>query len=137
MSGRQLAGQLGVSPSWVSYRLTGAQPIDVNDMQRMADALGVAVIELLPASARVGQSQGAGRGSARSDLNDSSCPPAPSADRSRVTAPRPNVRTHRHVAAAGKPYGGGRRDATRPVSAVPFNKRRPTLTRPGVRPIDR
>jgi len=48
MSGRQLAGKLGVSPSWVSYRLTGAQPIDVNDLSGIAKALGVGVHDLLP-----------------------------------------------------------------------------------------
>lgn len=48
MSGRQLATALKVSPSWVSYRLTGAQPIDVNDLSRIAHALGVGVHELLP-----------------------------------------------------------------------------------------
>jgi transcriptional regulator with XRE-family HTH domain len=48
MSGRQLAGQLGVSPSWVSYRLTGTQPIDVNDLALIAKALEVGVHELLP-----------------------------------------------------------------------------------------
>lgn len=48
VSGRQLASQLGVSPSWVSYRLTGTQPIDVNDLHLIATALGVGVHELLP-----------------------------------------------------------------------------------------
>jgi transcriptional regulator with XRE-family HTH domain len=48
MSGRQLATKLGVSPSWVSYRLTGTQPIDVNDLSRIAAALGAGVHELLP-----------------------------------------------------------------------------------------
>lgn len=48
MSGRQLATELKVSPSWVSYRLTGAQPIDVNDLMQIARALGVGVHELLP-----------------------------------------------------------------------------------------
>ncbi|MEV6633931.1 helix-turn-helix transcriptional regulator [Actinoplanes sp. NPDC051470] len=48
MSGRQLATQLGVSPSWVSYRLTGTQPIDINDMHLIAGALGVGVHDLLP-----------------------------------------------------------------------------------------
>lgn len=48
MSGRQLAAQLGVSPSWVSYRLTGTQPIDINDMSLIAKALEVGVHDLLP-----------------------------------------------------------------------------------------
>jgi transcriptional regulator with XRE-family HTH domain len=48
MSGRQLAAQLKVSPSWVSYRLTGTQPIDLDDMMAIAGALGVGVHDLLP-----------------------------------------------------------------------------------------
>jgi transcriptional regulator with XRE-family HTH domain len=48
MSGRQLAASLGVSPSWVSYRLTGQQPIDINDLHLIAKALGVGVHDLLP-----------------------------------------------------------------------------------------
>ena len=47
-SGRKLAEQLGVSPSWVSYRLTGAQPIDLNDLARISAALDVDVTDLLP-----------------------------------------------------------------------------------------
>lgn len=49
MSGRELATKLGVSPSWISYRLSGKQPIDINDLARIAHALGVGVHELLPA----------------------------------------------------------------------------------------
>lgn len=48
VSGRKLAEQLGVSPSWISYRLTGAQPIDLNDLERIAAALNVEVVDLLP-----------------------------------------------------------------------------------------
>lgn len=51
ISGRQLAQKLGVSPSWVSYRLTGAQPIDLNDLQQIAQALDVIVLRLLPREA--------------------------------------------------------------------------------------
>lgn len=129
----ELARRLGENDQWLSTRLKGRTPINLNELQRIAQALGLGVLDLLPAQA----SQGAGRGSVRSDLNDSSCSPAPSDDRFRVTPPRPNVRTHRHVVSSGGPFGGGRRDATRPVSAIPLNKRRPTPTRPGVRPIDR
>jgi len=49
MSGRELARKLDVSPSWVSYRLTGSQPIDLNDLQRIAEALGLQPVDLLPA----------------------------------------------------------------------------------------
>jgi transcriptional regulator with XRE-family HTH domain len=48
MSGRDLAKKLNVSPSWVSYRLSGRQPIDLNDLLLIARALGVGVHQLLP-----------------------------------------------------------------------------------------
>jgi transcriptional regulator with XRE-family HTH domain len=48
MSGRDLATKLGVSPSWVSYRLSGKQPIDLNDLLRIANALEIGVHQLLP-----------------------------------------------------------------------------------------
>jgi transcriptional regulator with XRE-family HTH domain len=49
ISGRQLAEKMGVSRSWISYRLTGSQEIGLNDLERIADALGVDVFDLLPA----------------------------------------------------------------------------------------
>jgi transcriptional regulator with XRE-family HTH domain len=52
ISGRELARKLGVSQSWVSYRLTGIQPIDLNDLQRIAEALDVTVLDLLPRDLR-------------------------------------------------------------------------------------
>lgn len=52
MTGRELARRLGVSPSWISYRLTGTQPIDFNDAARIAEALDVPVVALLPADHR-------------------------------------------------------------------------------------
>jgi transcriptional regulator with XRE-family HTH domain len=51
-SGAWLARQLGVSRSWVSYRLTGQQPIDLIDLERIADALGVGAPDLMPSSDR-------------------------------------------------------------------------------------
>lgn len=48
MSQASLARQLKVSPMWVNYRLTGTQPIDLNDLERIATTLGVTVFDLLP-----------------------------------------------------------------------------------------
>lgn len=48
VSGRDLAKKLNVSPSWVSYRLSGRQPIDLNDLFRISKALGVSLHQLLP-----------------------------------------------------------------------------------------
>lgn len=55
MSGRQLAMQLRVSPSWVSYRLTGTQPIDINDLHKIARALDVGIYDLLPPADKASQ----------------------------------------------------------------------------------
>lgn len=52
INGKQLAAQLGVSSAWVSYRLTGSQPIDLNDLERIAIALDVSVMDLLPRDLR-------------------------------------------------------------------------------------
>lgn len=43
-----LARTLGKSEQWVSVRLRGVQPIDLNDLQLIAAALDVEVAELLP-----------------------------------------------------------------------------------------
>jgi transcriptional regulator with XRE-family HTH domain len=51
-SGARLAKELGVSPAWISYRLTGTQPIDLNDLERIATALGVKVADLFPRADR-------------------------------------------------------------------------------------
>lgn len=48
MSGRTLALKLNVSPSWISYRLSGKQPIDINDLALIAGALDVNPLDLLP-----------------------------------------------------------------------------------------
>jgi transcriptional regulator with XRE-family HTH domain len=52
MTGRELARRLGVSPSWVSYRLTGTQPIDLNDLDAIARVLDVGIVDLLPRDRR-------------------------------------------------------------------------------------
>lgn len=48
VSGRKLAEALGFSQSAMSARLTGATPIDLNDLERIAGFLNVEVTELLP-----------------------------------------------------------------------------------------
>lgn len=48
ISGRKLAEMLDVSPSWVSYRMTGVTPIGLDDLQRIASALGVQPSDLMP-----------------------------------------------------------------------------------------
>lgn len=111
MSGRQLAGKLGVSPSWVSYRLTGAQPIDVNDLAQIAGALGVGIHELLPSPEEAARAVKF---------------PYPEAS--------PSARPTTGVHLALRPIGGGRRDPSRPASTVRASSRRPAGGRPADRP---
>jgi DNA-binding Xre family transcriptional regulator len=51
MTGAALAKVLNVSAAWVSYRITGKQPIDLNDLEQIAEALGCRPGDLLPRSA--------------------------------------------------------------------------------------
>jgi transcriptional regulator with XRE-family HTH domain len=48
ITGAQLAARLNVSPAWVSYRLSGKQAIDLNDLDSIARILDVSVQALLP-----------------------------------------------------------------------------------------
>lgn len=48
----ELAKLLGRNDQWLSVRVRGLQPIDLNDLAEIAAGLGVPVAELLPSSAR-------------------------------------------------------------------------------------
>lgn len=48
LSGRQLAFQLGKSQPWISRRLTGEVPFDVEELDAVASILGVAPRDLFP-----------------------------------------------------------------------------------------
>lgn len=52
MSARQLAATMRVSHAYVSYRLAGKKPINLDDLDRIAAILGVAVADLLPADTK-------------------------------------------------------------------------------------
>ena len=120
MSGRDLAAKLGVSASWVSYRLSGKQEIGVDDLLRIADVLGVGVHDLLPTPEEVAT---ATRGGDR-DLKEGYGRLGRSAD---VTAAR-------HV--SPRPFGqSARSDSSRPVSAIPASRRRPQVVRSSTRPM--
>lgn len=49
----ELARRLGQNDEWLSSRLKGPTPINLNDLQRIATALGVAVVDLFPRDMRV------------------------------------------------------------------------------------
>jgi transcriptional regulator with XRE-family HTH domain len=55
-----LATRMHKSEMWISRRLRGAQPIDLNDLQEFADALGIRP-ERLVAGAVVSSTAGAGQ----------------------------------------------------------------------------
>lgn len=44
----ELATRLGENEMWISRRLRGSQPIDLNDLERIARALDVEVADLMP-----------------------------------------------------------------------------------------
>jgi transcriptional regulator with XRE-family HTH domain len=48
ITGRALARMLGRSPNWVSLKTSGAQGIDLDDLESFAAALGVTIVDLLP-----------------------------------------------------------------------------------------
>lgn len=52
ISGRKLAIALQVRPMWVSERLRGITPIDLNDLDRIAKVLRCPVLALFPAVLR-------------------------------------------------------------------------------------
>ncbi len=117
MSGRQLATTLGVSPSWVSYRLTGVQPIDVNDMHLMAGALGVEVHDLLPS-----------REQASRAVAPKPQPAIKRRSRGREDAPGLNLSLTGLTVPVMR-----RRDSTGPGAAIADRHRRPAHLRPSVR----
>lgn len=52
LSASELARRMGVTQRYISRRLTAEIAFDVDDLQHVASALGVAVTDLLPADAR-------------------------------------------------------------------------------------
>lgn len=55
ITGVELAKRMGASQRYVSRRLKGDTPIDVDDLVRIADALDVPVTDLLPSTVRSGR----------------------------------------------------------------------------------
>ena len=47
LNGRWLANQLSMPTSTLNRRLTGAHPWDLNELDRVADALDVRVVDLI------------------------------------------------------------------------------------------
>lgn len=111
----ELARRMGETDQWMSMRLKGRTPIDLNELQRIADALGVSIVQLLPPAIRSGGSMPNERSSAIDHSADD----------------KPTEPPVRHIAT--RPFGPIRRDPSRPVSAIPATRRRPGPVRPGNR----
>lgn len=130
MSGRDLAGKLGVSPSWVSYRTSGKQEIGLDDLMAIANVLGVDLNQLLTPDV-VAKAKDTEGGSSR----DFDLAPAERA----VTVGQGSVGLVKGVTQMPRPrkpappFGPSRSAHNRPVSAVPARKRRPRPVRPGER----
>jgi len=64
VTGRELARRLHVSSQWISQRTRGVVPLDADDMEMLASALGISLPELVDdALRRVAQSTPADHGS--------------------------------------------------------------------------
>lgn len=116
VSQAQLARGIGKTEMWVSLRLRGRQPIDLNDMMLIAGELGVGIHDLLPSPEVAARAR---------PLNVHSDGPGPYV---RPTSPRPVT-----PRPASRPLVPTRRDTTRPGSPVPPSRRRPSPVRPGDR----
>jgi len=104
MSGAQLARAIDRSEMYVSRRLRGETAFDLDDLERIADVLGVTAMDLLP-STRVRPN-----------------------NRSAVSSVRATPPTR---PASSRPKGRPANEATRPTSPVPPTRRRPVpITRP-------
>lgn len=108
----ELARRSGKTEQWLSVRLRGVQPIDVNDMHLIALALGVGVHELLP-------------------------PPEVAATALKKNLVQPQVPARKHVVRPipDQPITRTRTDSVRPISTIPMTRRRPVSTRPAGRPM--
>lgn len=112
----ELARRMGESDQWMSMRLKGRTPIDLNELQRIANALGIQAVELLPAAFRKIDNTPDQPNDRWDWLLLTDTPPSPD-------------KPPRH--AATRPFSPNRTDATRPGSVVPPNRRRPSPVRPG------
>lgn len=52
ISAAELARRLGVTQSYVARRMIGVQPIDLDELERIASILGVTVVDLIPRDRR-------------------------------------------------------------------------------------
>lgn len=112
ISQAELARRMHVTGAWLNYRLTGRQPIDLNDLQAIASVLGVAPVQLLGI---VGAAKVTAEQVRKVNLFSRSVsrPPAPSDSSTRPTARRSKP--------SSRPSGTGG------PGSYPHSGRRPSL----------
>lgn len=113
ITGAVLAERIGRSAAYMSRRLTGETALDLDDLFRIADVLGVRVVDLLPRDQRDGVTPREPR--VRRDVMSLLPPAAPSSPYSGLHAPLPDKMA---LASVGRP------DSDRMAG------RRPSLVRP-------
>ena len=122
MTGADVAEAIKRSPMYVSRRVRGEVAFDLDDIQRIAEVLGVEIGDLFPHR----------EGGANRDFD---LAPAGAA----VTVGQGFVALAKRVSPMAKPkkipqpFSQPKPGPARPVSAVPARKRRPLPVRPGVR----
>lgn len=89
MSQAELARRLEVSGPWLNYRLTGKQPIDLNDLAIIATALSSTPVDILSRALATGESP-AKRAERRTSRHD-----IPAASRPKVTGRPSSYPTNR------------------------------------------
>jgi transcriptional regulator with XRE-family HTH domain len=117
MSAAELARRTGIKQSTMARRMTGETAFDLDDLELIAEALGIEIADLFPPSGGATTTR-----SVSDDLNRALA-------RSRKDDPKPV----RHVAT--RPFSPPRRDPNGPPSATPLSSRRPRDTRPVKRPM--
>lgn len=108
MSAAALGRALGVSQTYVWRRLEGHTAFDLDDLERVCTVLDIDLPALLAAAVDALKKP-------YGDLASS------------ITSHRPKGSDRRRTVKTPTPVGHGRRDATRPVSAIPANRRRPAI----------
>jgi transcriptional regulator with XRE-family HTH domain len=134
MSGRDLASKLGVSPSWVSYRLSGKQEIGIDDLFAIANVLGVDLNEILTPDV-VAKAKDSGEGATR-DFDQAPAEQLVTVGQGSVGMANRVVQV-RQPRKTPRPFSQPKPGPNRPMSAVPARKRRPNPVRPGDRPAGR
>lgn len=117
ISAAELARRAGMKQSTLARRMTGEIAFDLDDLEAIADVLGVTILDLLP-SAMVRPNNRSGAVTSQT---------APAADRTTPERPR------RPRQPNGRPAG----ESTRPASSVRPSQRRPSPIRPAGRTMPR